>query len=654
LDDIQKRQLGSEVFDLIRELEDRHKSLMDSLRVWWRNYEAEPLQKVKNFPFKNASNIIIPLAQIMTDAHVAETWFSIFGAGHRVWQGTTQNIEANEKMAKTMATYVNWQADGNDFNFRTEAYDWINEYTAMGSSVLAGNWRDEVRHVFFTTGGRNGKIQTQPISYNNGALLEHIPREQILWDPRCRVQDAPVVVREYSYSFAELVRVVNNDPESWDLEAVQAIKNHGGPTGPSANVMAEKAELDNIKPPQRQNYADHDIREVYLDWPVVQSMGFSGRDFQIPDVGVWTIPIVVYLHMKTKRVLRVNAAPYFVPYKPFFDGFYRKRVGRGHSVGLVKKLEEMQIAATTVVNQGIDSQTRANSVWGKTKYRSMLEQPIDPSKWIYDQDMKGVEAMALPGASFANIQLFQVIQVVAERLSGKSDVNFGRETRLGGHPAPATNTKIQQMNSAQLTTPVRDLTAQTLGQAGEFIASMDQQFEMNSDGKIEKVLGTQDGEVVKEFLFPREPIPGNYQFSIKGLSRDINPDQEMQKAIMVSQVNNNYWAGVLRATESLAKLLASPLPPEIKQINITSYGKYLISETKTHTRFLESAEIDDIENFVLNLEGSNNDRINSLDSFANQARELATAGQIPSGGAGVDDTGGTPGNGETAPFGPAG
>ena len=175
--------------------------------------------------------------------------------------------------------------------------------------------------------------------------------------------------------------------------------------------------------------APHDIREVHLDWPMLDLLGFKGDS--VPRPGherkeVPSPPIVVTLDRNSRKIIRIIAEPYFFPFKPFFDIFYRKRSGRGHSVGIAKKLEHMQRGMTTSLNQALDARTRANAVWAKTSRKDFLNRPIDPSHPIYDPTMTSFQPFNLPTATFDDMRNMTAMQVLAERLVGQSDPARGR------------------------------------------------------------------------------------------------------------------------------------------------------------------------------------------------------------------------------------
>ena len=612
--------LAEEISVRIDAMESLNHQYFSDIRLWWRQYEAVPRLKVKNFPFKNASNVIIPLTKIQVNALVARTMEKIFSSGHRVWESYTEN-EGKKELGQNAARYINWQADDNDFNFAETVEDWLTELYVIGTSVMAGNWREVRGDIFVGLSG--GKVRSQPILYNRGPILEHVPRELIQWDHKTTIDRADFIYRQYSLTYQELLSRASADSDSWFHEEMNAINSHTGSNGPAQKVQDAKRELDSQKQDAERTHRnklmiqDHDVREVYVAWPLANLNSLELRDFSTKkdiDSASRNLPMVATIHRKTRQLLRLVAAPYHTPNFPFFDGYYRKRPGRGHSIGVAKELEGMQSSMTTIFNQGIDSQTRANAIWGKTRSKRHLSQPLDPQVPLYDPE-GAFEPLQIQGSAFANIQLIQVTQGIAERLTGQGDAQFGRETRMGGHPSPAASTMAMLDNAETLLSPRQGQISRGLSRAGEFLVIVNQQFETNEDGKLDRVLGEIDGEKVKEWIFPTEPVPGNYFFKVKGLGKTLNPDARFNRAMQLFQFGQQYWAGIIAATRALSEGLQVPLPEPIKQAQIAGYLQFMMARNEIYRDLLDAADVDDIERFVFSVENFTGDNSDALKSF---------------------------------------
>jgi hypothetical protein len=344
------------------------------------------------------------------------------------------------------------------------------------------------------------------------------------------------------------------------------------------------------------------------------SMGFE--KFGDEDLGTPNVPLVIHLHRKTRTVLRVVAEPYHLPHKPFFDGFFRKRPGRGHSIGVAKVLEMLQSVQTTLFNQAIDSRTRANAIWAKTRDPRHLKTPFDPSHPMLVNDMNDFEILNTTTTEFSDLSLINAANIVAERLIGQSDPGFGRETRHGGHPSPATSTLalLEQSNLMGAGTDL--LLKNQVTQMAQAWAILTQQFETNEDGKLQRTFGEKDAAAMEQFIFPTEPIPGNYQFDLVAMSAALNPDAEMQRAVTVAGMLNNYWGFVLRGVQAIEN-------PQVGPMLKSGWTQAIQSATSIYSKFLEAANVDDMEKFLAELSKFGPQSADALGQFAGGVREMA-------------------------------
>ena len=659
-DSAQLAKLGGEISERLDDLERLNTALFDDIRIWWKQYEAIPRLSQKNFPFRGASNIVIPVTKIHVEAMLARTMDKVFAEGHRVWDMRTEN-EGHEDLGHNLVRYMNWQADDNDFDFRTAMEDWLREFFVLGSAVFAGNWREVRGNVFMGKAG--GKFKTAPILYQRGPVVEHLPRHLAQWDHSTTIQDAPFFSRQYDLGWACLMQRASADKESWYGDSIRAIEGSKGADGPAEDVRSELARMDSQQTDTTRQLANgkgYDIREVQIHWPLHQLKHLNPSDLyktngKAMDMSAESIdlPLVATIHRKTRRILRLVASPYHTPGFPFFEGYYSKRPGRGHSVGAAKELEQLQAGITTVANQAMDAQTRANAIFAKTKDQRHLEQPIDPQAPIYDPS-NSYEPLKIPGADFTNFNMLQFFQGVSERLTGQGDAQFGRETNMGGHPSPATSTMAMLQNADVLLAPRHGQVAKVLSRVGMFLATVNQQFETDEDGKLNRVLGEIDGEMVGNFLFPTEPIPGNYLFSVKGLSRSLNSQTRFERSMQLMQVNDRYWAGNVAATRALAESLQLPLPDPIKQAQVNAYLQFLFSRNETYKDLLQAADVDDVEKFLFSIENFTGDNKDALESFiGNQAAPPQQPGAM-AGAGGAQGLPAMVGGAPSPPFGASG
>ena len=631
--------LGGDLRDRSVQLESDYKKLKLAMVEWWRWYDAEPRTRARNFPFKNASNIVFPLIKQQVDAAVAKT-FSAFTQSDRYWHVKTQR-EDLALDAPNVTRRINWGAAGNEFDFLLFIYDWIYELYVLGSSAARISWREKIQPIFF---GEQGSGKFQQISMINGPSIDHIPAHMIDWDRRMPIQEASMIRVQHSWSFPELMSMAQVDP-GWLMDAVKSIKGSADVRFGADDV---EAYMDVSEHHERGlDFNEYLIEEVHIDWPMLgKKFALSdgaGRDLDSSKTQM--VPLVGYVHRGTGTLLRLTAEPYHVVGKPFFSAHYKKRSSRSHGHGMAKHLEQLQSIMTTEYNQAIDSNTRANAVWAITRNPKFLREPLDPSHPILVNSMDEFAALNLSTSGVqTGLALAQGAQIAAERITGQADPALGRESRSGGHPSPATSTLALLQISDSLRSATEKLITHEIGRMGQSLAVLYQQFDTNEDGRLNTIFGDLDAEAMSKFLFPTEPIPGNFTFQVVALDANNNPDVEMKRAVTVGQMNTNYWAFVLQGSQIIESPQVGPL---VKR----NWLHAIQTMTQIYAQFLNAADVDDMEKFLAEIKQTGTDSAAALEQFASgPAGELAQGnGAVP--GPGVQNTNGgvPPGAGVPAP-----
>lgn len=624
------RALGYDLRDLVLQLEAEHSPLFRAVAVWWKQYEATPRTKEKNFPFVGAANVVVPLIGIVCDALASRALAQATAAEPTIWSCVSQDDSPErQRTARNMSRWINWQAAGNEFSLKHVLAEQFLELFVVGRGACAIQWRHDVRPVFF--GRANGGFKTDNVVFHRGPLIEHVPTEHLLWDRTKRVGDAPVVARRHEWLWTELRDKAKLD-DAWDREAVEEVKKWPGidDGSPTAHISRVKASLD-LRDADALEVQPHDVREVWVDWSVL------GRRFEVEGQEEWggtQVPLLAHIHMQSGRVLRLVGSPYALPYKPFVD--FRFRSGRG----VAKRLEMIQLIETTVVNQELDAGTRRNALWAVTNDASLQRRPIDPSKFFLVSSMDSLQPFPMPNYTQSNLALMVAMNTLAERWMGHSDPLLGRETRSGGHPAPATSTLalLEQLNVMSAGTDV--VLREELSRMGECLAILNQQFETNEGGRLQRILGPEDAASVGAYLFPDEPIPGNYWFNVVALSRNENPDARMRQALMVAQAAQNYGALMAQGAMVLDNPQASPRTKAI-------WARLMDSMGGLFERFLDAANVDDTERFVVELQSLGVDAQGAFQQFLREA-SAASGAAGPAGAA----AGGAPGAAGGAGVGP--
>lgn len=635
-----RRRLGGELRGIVEDLEQQHHELLSNISTWWSWYEAEPLTKNRTTPWAGASNVVVPVIRIHADATIAR-FFNLMKATDKIWMGRSQNEQfTNAGFAKSIPDFLNWSAR-NEYDFFGPIMDWITEVVVIGSGVFMLSWEEKTKTVFVPGQGR-GKAKLQTALLKRGPILRHIPRERALWDPNWNAAEAPVFVRQVFMTWADIVRRVATD--GWDSESVRLIKSQtiAGSSSATVTAHADKLERGGIDfRPDHKQFGLFDIREIWIDWPVASSLDINPPDEMDPDRPQDLTTLVVILHADSGRVLHVAAHPFLIPDKPFYDAYFRKRTGQSTSPGLARLLRDIQAARTAQVNQAIDVVTLSNSVSGVTNDPKLANREFTLSRFLLTDDTAGFSPLNLSKLITPDLSLGISLDAMGERLTGVSDPTLGRETRLGGHPSPATSTLalLQQARQRDVLT-LRSI-RRAISQFGLDKASVYQQMETDPT-KIIRVMGEGDAPQTLAWIFPQDqPIIGNLELDLAAVTETLNPDTEQQRAVLTFQITANYYSLVVQYLQ----IVANPqVPPEIR----AAAQKGLQAFREGYERILENNNVDDIENFSFNLQ-------RAVENIrASSGGDPAQGQGVPQGGAvaGPGNGAGGPPQGSLAPANP--
>jgi hypothetical protein len=610
-----KERFAGQLGDWITQLENDNGDLYRNIQLYWNRYDARPLHKTRTQPWENASNIVLPVIPTFVDAVSARLWGQLH-TPTRTWMIRTDN-ELFYDMGQSVSEFMNREAR-TTFDIQSVTYDWCHEAAVVGSSALWVTWG---RKLAYRWNPKSRRVQTYLV--NQGPVVEHVPREFIIWERDRLLQESSTVVRQSLKSWNDLVYEHHNS--DWDITDCQQYE---GLDGPSGGVLSERRRLEGVS--ESMGYAEpHDIREVWIDYPMAQLLGRNPSGAvprELDDPSHEQTPIVVTYHRKAQKILRMVAHPYYIQRWPGLDIYFRRVSGRGYSPGLAKRLEHIQHAGTTMINQTVDGLTMANTLKFFTQdpaHRNMRWNPFHP---IYVSNINDIKDVRAGQQVLPDIQIINLLMVFAERIAGISDPGFGRESRMGGHPSPATNVLVQLQEGGKLLNITLKNIRKQLSTAAEWILNLYQQHETPTNPRLVEALGPKDAELLAQAL----TLPGTMQFDLHALSESTNPDAERNNAIAISQLTGNFYSFVLRM-QSLAENPDPRVSPGVRQTAM----KAIEAMNKSYIRFLEASDIDDPDEYALRLRQAMESTLNDAQALAGGIGQPQPAGPVqgPPGGA---------------------
>lgn len=631
----QRRKLSMYMEDIIQPAMQQHAQLVKRIQLYWEWHSCRPAVETRSTPFVGSSNIIYPLIKMHAGSIQARRFLSLLPT-HDVWASASRN-EKWADISRTVVDFVNHEADDNAFDLRTPMNDALLEGTVTPDGIVALQYGDRVRHRFMP-----GERRPRTVVMQQGPHLFPVPRAQILWQADRSLATSEYVIRITHMTWGDLTRAVEFG--GWDREAVSAIRNVDAQDSPAYQSYLH---LSEISPHGPDRFKPYEIYECWVEFPLIRGSGLP--DFNSEEMVKEMPAIVVYVEARTGTVLHAMAHPYPIPGWPFYQFSYNRSTERGRGECIAKDLDHMQRGASTMINQAIDATTIQNSVMGMTSDPQMVGKRFTPGQLLYTQDLTATRFDIRPQALIQpNVQLIQLILATAERVTGMADPAFGRETRSGGHPSPATSTLalLQQGQTRLARTLAFD--RQELSRLGEDIASLYQHFEADDQksGRIARVIGVGDAARLQEWFFPSDPLGGRTEFDVRALSDSMNPDAEFQKAVQIDQVVTNFYAKMLQGLNVAIQATQAPPPfnNAIMQMTFHSFDAFIAS-TK---RALDAANVDNIEDFLGMLQEARSagtpDQLNAALGAAQQAAQLglAQAAGSPEGPAVATGPGGVP------------
>ena len=613
LTDENSRNLAGYLKEIVSQLEAQRSLFKKRVDTWWNWYEAKPQFETRSDPWPKASNVVIPLIRTHADAIHARYVNTIF-AGHKIWHGKTGNEDFKEKYFPHIPDYWNWAGSGNEFDMLYPTLDAIGEMVPIGASVFGLRYERRERYIFLP--GRNGRSKAERVTLSRGPVIEHIPIDQCLWQDGRPVHESEFFIKQSLLTWSDIARQVQTG--GWDAEAAEHVRK--SPNSAVSERLRSTLESEGISVEGAAAYNLYDIRECWMDWPFAK--GLSPAESGNQDPTTPSVPIVVTFSPDSGKILRVVSHPYAIPGWPFYEIYFRKRPGRGSSPGVAKLLEHPQRAITTMINQAIDAVTLKNAIHSKTTDPKLKNLKLSMNQPIYVSQMGDFETIDIGAGIMPDIQLINLLWGMSERLTGISDPMLGRETRMGGHPSPATSTLALLQESSKLFAMGLKQIRKQMSRIGEDSLALKQQFFTEKDGQaIVSALGEKDAQPVIEWLSQGPMLYGNMSFDLHTLSEVHNPQAEMQRAILVDQVVSNFYSRAIQLIQIMAQAEGNQMLQGVVDVALRGL-------TKSISNVLESAEVDDIDEYLIKMRESNYDpRV--IQETGDQL--LAARGSVPGG-----------------------
>lgn len=393
---------------------------------WRTNMEAVASDAPKNHPYKNSSNIVVPVTQVIAQALIAKI-VGTFDAREPLWDiQSLSHDEAAIKRMKSVSKVMNtWAKSPTDLNMEQVIHDLAAETVVIGGAFPKVPWVIDRWRVK----GPDGQEGT--VTYHDGPMVVVAPVERVKYRRGVgSIPRLPWIGVDIPLTEVELRKRAADG--IFDPEKVSLVLSEERTTPTDAEEQSQKAEMFD----SGETTGLYDITEFWVYWDVDGS-------------GV-PVDLFVTMHVPTNTVLAVQYNSLGVRTIAASKYIHRPNALTGRGVG--QMTEAMQDEVTTVHNARIDNMKLANTRMLAVKRAGPIaaREEIYPGKILYVEN---------PREDVNPIQLGEVYPssaaaesggwAIAQRAVGLSDtmMGFADQTMKSRDTVRGQAMRIQQGDS---------------------------------------------------------------------------------------------------------------------------------------------------------------------------------------------------------------
>lgn len=416
------KYLKGEYDSAVTEMDARNKKALK----WRQNMEAVASDAPKNHPYKNSSNITVPVTQVIAQALSAKV-LGTFDAREPLWD--IQSLRAEDdlvKRSKSITKIMNtWARSPTDLNMEQVLQDLVSETILIGGAFPKVPWVIDQWRVKDVNGGES------MLTAHDGPQVIVVPVERVRYRRGVNtIARLPWIGIDTPITKVELQKRAADG--LYDIDAVEKILNESRTTPTDGEEQAQRAEMFD----SGETTDLFDITEFYVYWDV-------------DGTGV-PIDLLVTMHVDTETILQIQYNVLGVRMIAASKYVHRPNTITGRGVG--QMTESMQDEVTSIHNASIDNMKLANTRMLAVKRSG----PLSAKEEIYPGKILHLDN---PKEDIAPIQLGEVYPsafsaesggwAIAQRAVGLSDtmMGFADQTMKSRDTVRGQAMRIQQGDS---------------------------------------------------------------------------------------------------------------------------------------------------------------------------------------------------------------
>lgn len=574
---------GSEAESRLKKyLENRTKSLrdgleklhgMDGIIKWRKAYEASPAESVREFPWHNASNLVVPIVAIHSDTLLARVMSAVMKT-RPLWIvrelgefAKTAPVGLRDSLEEFLQ-YVGLEPS--ELDLYRVYHEWFGETITLGTSVIKVPWVKEVEDLYGVAGDMSGDKAWSQVTRYEGPRPEKIKFENF----KCPVNKGTIEAMDFKYDVIQLSKYDLEERKFrgvYEKLATQYVLSQPDRTSRVGQVQSQKEQDGKVKTVPGSGFAEWDVAECHFRYRV--------------DATHFARVMITY-HEKSKQILR--SYYHYYPDEIYIAARLFYRDDMFHGMGFAEILLPFQEEISEIHNQRRDNMTVANTKMWAVKPDSKLHKGYRtyPSAMLPAEQIVGnpeISPLEFGTPVAGEIDSERLSLELAEKRSGVSPPmqgsGAGSNTKRGVYSAMGTLSLLQEGNTRT------DLNITDIRYAhtrlGRLLCREYGAFGVNED--LLNSFGDA-GQKIKTAL--EAIVNGKMALPVYASTASINREVEKQSDLMLTNITNQYHQTVA----AMLQAVNSPMtPPAIKEYTLKALesGRELMKSVYRHFNYDE-------------------------------------------------------------------
>jgi hypothetical protein len=528
-------------------LEDGLRELHETKIVKWRKaYEATPREKTREFPFYNASNLVVPIIATFSDTLLARVMSAVLKT-RPPWVakifGSHKDIDDSVRTAlEEFMEYVG--IEPTELDLYRVYHEWFGESIKYGTSVLKCpheiRYRDE---LIETEGDGSGRKESflRNIEYE-GPRPEKIAFEHFLIPPGAKsLESADIKIHKRVMIKSDLEE--RKFFKIYDPAKVDAILSRPDRTSPAYPQMMNEETLG-AKTTGTYGYKEWDLYECWLKWPTPN--------------GKYKPAIVATYHKSSDTLMRAIYDTHTLSPFALARLFYRDDMIYGY--GFCETMWAFQEEISEQHNQRLDNRTIANTRVWRVSPDSKLHAGyrIYPSACV-PAEKDEIESLQAGDISSQTIDDERFSLELAERRAGISPpmqgAGAGSQGKRGIYTAMGTLSVMQEGNRRT------DLNISDLRYAhtklGRILLADYSKFGLRNS--LLAMFGEKESKITQALEAVKS---GRIGLPIYSSTASVNKEVEKQNLFLLVNLMRQHYMGIANLMAQSSNMMT---PPDVKQ-----------------------------------------------------------------------------------------